>query len=47
VNVILGLPGGVLLSNKGLNLPHASLDIPAIVEKDREDSKFAPEEQVD
>jgi pyruvate kinase len=39
--------GGVLLSNKGLNLPHTLLDIPAITEKDREDLKFALEEQVD
>jgi pyruvate kinase len=39
--------GGVLLSNKGMNLPHASLAIPAITEKDREDLKFALEEQVD
>jgi len=39
--------GGVLKSNKGLNLPHASLAIPAITEKDREDLKFALEEQVD
>jgi pyruvate kinase len=39
--------GGVLQSNKGLNLPHASLTIPAITEKDREDLRFALEEQVD
>jgi pyruvate kinase len=39
--------GGVLFSNKGINLPHASLAIPAITEKDREDLKFALEEQVD
>jgi pyruvate kinase len=39
--------GGVLFSNKGMNLPRASLAIPAITEKDREDLKFALEEQVD
>lgn len=39
--------GGVLLSNKGLNLPRTSLTIPAITDKDREDLKFALEEQVD
>jgi pyruvate kinase len=38
---------GTLTSNKGLNLPHASLAISAITEKDREDLKFALEEQVD
>jgi pyruvate kinase len=43
----LVVTGGVLLSNKGLNLPRASLAIPAITEKDREDLKFAIEEQVD
>jgi pyruvate kinase len=41
------ITGGVLFSNKGMNLPHASLAIPAITEKDREDLKFALEEQVD
>jgi pyruvate kinase len=38
---------GTLTSNKGLNLPHASLAIPAITEKDREDLSFALEMQVD
>jgi pyruvate kinase len=38
---------GTLTSNKGLNLPHASLAIPAITEKDREDLRFAVESQVD
>ena len=38
---------GTLKSNKGLNLPRASLSIPAITEKDREDLKFALEVQVD
>jgi pyruvate kinase len=41
------LTGGILFSNKGLNLPHASLSIPAITEKDREDLKFALEEEAD
>ena len=41
------ITGGVLFSNKGLNLPHASLSIPAITEKDREDLKFALEEEAD
>lgn len=41
------ITGGLLLSNKGLNLPHASLSIPAITEKDREDLKFALEEETD
>jgi pyruvate kinase len=38
---------GTLTSNKGLNLPHASLAIPAITEKDRQDLRFAVEAQVD
>lgn len=41
------ITGGVLYSNKGMNLPHAPLAIPAITEKDREDLKFAIEQQVD
>jgi pyruvate kinase len=41
------ITGGLLFSNKGLNLPHASLSIPAITEKDREDLKFALEEESD
>jgi pyruvate kinase len=39
--------GGFLMSNKGLNLPHASLSIPAITERDRENLKFALDQQVD
>ena len=39
--------GGVLHSNKGLNLPHASLSIPAITDKDREDLPFALSQGVD
>ena len=38
---------GVLQSNKGMNLPDASLDIPALTEKDIEDVKFALDHQVD
>ena len=38
---------GLLTSNKGLNLPRAALSIPAITDKDRENLKFALEEQVD
>jgi pyruvate kinase len=33
--------GGVLKSNKGLNLPNASLSIPAITDKDWKDLEFA------
>jgi len=39
--------GGLLKSNKGLNLPLASLAIPAITEKDRKDLNFALAQQVD
>lgn len=39
--------GGVLKSNKGLNLPHAPLDMPAITDKDHHDLAFALEQQVD
>jgi pyruvate kinase len=38
---------GILHSNKGMNLPDASLDIPALTEKDIEDVKFAIDHQVD
>lgn len=39
--------GGILNSNKGLNLPDASLNIPAITEKDIADARFALGRQVD
>ena len=39
--------GGLLKSNKGINLPRAPLDIPAITAKDRKDLAFALERQVD
>jgi pyruvate kinase len=39
--------GGVVHSNKGLNLPRADLSIPAITEKDRDDLRFAIEQGAD
>ncbi len=39
--------GGILNSNKGLNLPRAAISIPAITEKDREDLAFAIEQGLD
>ncbi|MCC7352553.1 MAG: pyruvate kinase [Anaerolineae bacterium] len=39
--------GGVLTSNKGMNLPQASLAIPAITDKDRDDLRFALAQGVD
>ncbi|OQA44041.1 MAG: Pyruvate kinase [Chloroflexi bacterium ADurb.Bin325] len=39
--------GGLLDSNKGLNLPRAAISIPAITEKDREDLAFAIEQDLD
>lgn len=39
--------GGVLKSNKGVNLPGANLSIPIFTEKDREDLKFGLEKGVD
>jgi len=41
------ITGGLLTSNKGLNLPNASLSIPAITEKDWQDLEFALEQNVD
>ncbi|MBV7329666.1 pyruvate kinase [Chloroflexi bacterium TSY] len=39
--------GGILHDNKGINLPDASLGIPAITDKDRDDVRFALEQGVD
>jgi pyruvate kinase len=41
------ITGGLLTSNKGLNLPNAALSIPAITDKDRQDLRFALEQGVD
>ncbi|MEZ4645458.1 MAG: pyruvate kinase [Chloroflexota bacterium] len=41
------ITGGVLKSNKGLNLPNASLSIPAITSKDWQDLAFALAQNVD
>jgi pyruvate kinase len=39
--------GGPLTSRKGLSLPHTSLSMPSITEKDRADAAFAVEQEVD
>jgi pyruvate kinase len=39
--------GGVLTDNKGMNLPDASLDIPALTPKDLDDVRFVLANQVD
>ncbi|HTX91147.1 MAG TPA: pyruvate kinase [Anaerolineales bacterium] len=41
------ITGGVLTSNKGINLPGIRLDIPAFTEKDAEDLKFGLSMDVD
>jgi pyruvate kinase len=41
------ITGGLLTSNKGVNLPGAYLGIPSFTEKDRIDLKFGLEHQVD
>ena len=41
------ITGGILNSNKGLNLPRAAFSIPAITEKDREDLAFGIEQGLD
>lgn len=43
----LVMVGGVLHSNKGVNLPQASLDVPAITPKDRRDLRFVVQQGVD
>ncbi len=39
--------GGVLLSRKGLSLPHTGLKMPSVTDKDQADAAFALEQQVD
>ncbi|MGD9147648.1 MAG: pyruvate kinase [Anaerolineae bacterium] len=39
--------GGVLTSRKGLSLPHTSLKMPSVTEKDKADAAFALEQKVD
>ncbi|MDD5251683.1 MAG: pyruvate kinase [Patescibacteria group bacterium] len=39
--------GGILKSNKGINVPTATLSIPAVTEKDVADVKFGVEQRVD
>ncbi|MDE3055481.1 MAG: pyruvate kinase [Verrucomicrobiota bacterium] len=39
--------GGILQSNKGINMPDAPLDLPSVTEKDLQDLSFACEEDVD
>jgi pyruvate kinase len=39
--------GGVLKSRKGLSLPHTSLRMPSVTDKDREDATFAAQHKVD
>ena len=41
------LTGGVLTSRKGLSLPHTSLRMPSVTEKDQADAAFAVEQAVD
>mgnify|MGYP001442030527 CR=1 FL=1 len=39
--------GGVLKSRKGISLPHTSIKLPSVTEKDRADARFAVEQEVD
>ena len=41
------IAGGVLLSRKGLSLPHTSLSLPSVTDKDQADAAFALEQGVD
>jgi pyruvate kinase len=45
--VVRVVTGGVLQSRKGLSLPHTSLKMPSITDKDKADAAFALEQQVD
>jgi pyruvate kinase len=39
--------GGMLQSRKGISLPHTSIKLPSVTEKDRADARFAVEQEVD
>src|SRR5690606_12832438 len=39
--------GGVLTSNKGVNLPNTKISLPSLTEKDLEDIQFALDQEVD
>ncbi len=41
------LVGGLLQSRKGLSLPHTSVPMPSVTEKDQADAAFALEQEVD
>lgn len=41
------IQGGILKSNKGINLPGAKIDIPSFTEKDKEDLSFGLDQCVD
>ncbi|MCL7451513.1 MAG: pyruvate kinase, partial [Anaerolineae bacterium] len=41
------ITGGVLGSRKGISLPHTSIKMPSVTEKDRADARFAVEQHVD
>lgn len=41
------ITGGLLTSNKGINLPQVDLSIPAITDKDKEDLAFALDQRAD
>lgn len=45
--VVRVLHGGELTSHKGMNLPGIQVSAPSITEKDREDAKFAVEQQLE
>jgi len=45
--VCVVVTGGLLTSHKGFNLPTASLSIPAITDKDKDDLKFGVSQHVD